>query len=144
MLAVGFMLLSAACGGGSTPVAPTPVVPSPTVSGVTVTSVNSRVFLGATEQMNATVTLSNGTTQTAAGTWGSDNTIVASVSSSGLVTGVSAGEATVYVDVPSMPRATKRIRALPTYAGTWIGTYLVITWCSPECLSTMTSAATMP
>jgi hypothetical protein len=126
-LTIGFILLSAACGGSNTPVAPTPVVPGPTVSTVTVTSMNATVFLGATEQMNATETLSNGITQTAVGTWGSDNTSVASVSSSGLVTGVGAGEATVYVDVASMPRATKRIRALPAYAGTWTGTYLVIT-----------------
>ena len=53
--------------------------------------------LGATSQMTATATLSNGTTQdvTAQATWQSANTAVATVSSTGLVTGVAAGSAAI-------------------------------------------------
>jgi hypothetical protein len=128
VLIVSVILLSAGCSGSATPVAPAPpVVPNQTVSGVTVSSPNSMVFIGFTEQMSATTTLSNGTTQAAAGTWGSDSTSMATISSSGLVTGEGPGEATIYFDVTSGPRGTKRIRALPSYAGAWTGTYLVMT-----------------
>jgi hypothetical protein len=71
--------------------------------------------------------LSNGTTQVAAGTWGSDSMSTATISSSGLVTGEGPGEATIYFDVTSGPHGTKKIRALPSYAGIWTGTYLVTT-----------------
>ncbi|MFC2169956.1 Ig-like domain-containing protein [Acidobacteriota bacterium] len=73
-------------------------VQTPTATAVTVTSPNSTIWVGQTEWMTATVTMSDGSTKTATGTWGSDNTSVATVNQSGLVTGVGAGNATIYID----------------------------------------------
>jgi len=78
--------------------------PPPTVSTVTVTSNRSTIFVGQTEQMTATVTMSDGTTKAASGTWGSDNTSVATVNQSGLATGVAPGDATIYFDATNATR----------------------------------------
>jgi uncharacterized protein YjdB len=72
--------------------------PTPTPTSVAITSPDSEIWVGQTEQMTATVTMSNGSTKAATGTWGSDNTSVASVNQSGLVTGVGAGSANIYMD----------------------------------------------
>ena len=81
----------------NTPTTPDPPA-APTITAVTVTSTNSTIWIGQTEQMTATVTMSDGTTKAATGTWGSDNTNVATVDQSGLVTGIATGEATIYID----------------------------------------------
>ena len=57
--------------------------------------------------------------QTDSGTWGSDNTDVATVDQNGMVTGVAAGEATIFVDVN--PRGELLIRVFPEFDGTWAG-----------------------
>jgi len=60
VLAVFFL----GCGKKSptTPTTPTPPSP-PTITGVTVTSDHSTIVVGNTEQMTATVTMSDGTTK---------------------------------------------------------------------------------
>ena len=75
-------MFAAACGSSTSP---------STVSSVAVTGAVPAV--GAQSQMVATATLSTGTTQdvTSSATWQSSNTAVATVTSSGLVTGVAAG-----------------------------------------------------
>lgn len=73
-------------------------VQKPTETAVEVTSARNTIYVGQREQMTATVTMSDGTTQTATGTWGSDNLSVAIVNQSGLVTGVGSGEVTIYID----------------------------------------------
>lgn len=115
-------MLASGCGGdgGGTPAAPTP-----TVTAVSVASANSLVFIGDTEQMTATATLTNGTPQAATGVWGSDNTNVATVgSTSGLATGAGSGEATIFIDTNGR-RGTKKLRILPNYAGSWSGSYAI-------------------
>jgi hypothetical protein len=77
----------------------TPDKPSPTSTLVTVSSPNSKIVIGQTEQMTATVTMSDGTTKPATGTWGSDAPSVAVVNQSGLVTAIAVGSATIYIDV---------------------------------------------
>jgi Bacterial Ig-like domain (group 2) len=87
------------------------------------------VFIGATEQMTASATLTNGTPQTPACTWGADAPAVASINpATGLVTAVASGNVTVWCDA-SGRRGTKLLRILPNYAGTWSGSYF-ITGCS--------------
>ena len=76
-----------------------PEISDPTQTGVTVTSSKSTIWVGQTDQMTATVTMSDGSTKAATGTWGSDNTSVATVNQSGLVTAVSSGAATIYIDL---------------------------------------------
>lgn len=82
------------------------------------------VFIGSAVQFEARETLSNGTTRTATNaTWGSDAPAVATVSPTGLVTAVAAGEATIFADVN--PRGTLLIRVFPNFGGTWAGSEVV-------------------
>jgi uncharacterized protein YjdB/glycosidase len=67
-----------------------PVVP---VTGVSVTPTTATVKAGLTIQLSATVAPANATNQNV--TWTSGNTAVATVSTTGLVTGVAAGTATI-------------------------------------------------
>jgi len=83
------LMVASACSKGANPVKPT------TVSSVTVTGTAPNV--GATAQLSAVATFSDGTTQsvTSQATWTSSNPSVANVSGTGLVAGVSAGAATI-------------------------------------------------
>ena len=91
-----------ACNGKST-TAPTTTPPTPTTTpppALTVTAVTisgTAPAIGQTSQLTATATMSNGSAQdvTAEATWRSSNTSVVIVSSSGVATGVAAGEADV-------------------------------------------------
>lgn len=108
------LVLGVACSGdgNGNPLAPT---------SVSITSAsNATFFIGATLQLEAQATLSDGTTRVAtAVTWGSDAPGVAIVSATGLVTAVAAGEVTIFADVN--PRGTMRLRVLPDFNGTWHG-----------------------
>ena len=100
--------------GGSTPTAPTNFT-------ITVTSPNTNVLFGATEQMTATA--SDGRVLT--GTWSTDNTSVATVSTTGLVTPAGAGQATVIFSASTGQSGTKLLRGLPSLSGTFTGNYSV-------------------
>ncbi|MCG2814490.1 MAG: Ig-like domain-containing protein, partial [Candidatus Aminicenantes bacterium] len=102
------------------PTAPDIPDPTPTPTAVTVTSNNSTIYVGQTEQMTATVTMSNGTTKAATGTWGSDNTNVATVNQSGLVTGIAAGDATIYCDAEGL-RGTKKLTVRSLWSRSGVG-----------------------
>ncbi|HTT06490.1 MAG TPA: PilC/PilY family type IV pilus protein [Steroidobacteraceae bacterium] len=69
------------------------VVPLPTLSSITVTPANQTIYVGATQQYTATGKYSDGSTQnlTASVTWTSSAGAVASISSGGLATGITAG-----------------------------------------------------
>lgn len=90
VIAVAF----ARCGGGGTSSTSTPATPTPTVTGITITGPSTPTKPDDTAQFTATAVLSDGTTQTATtqATWQSSNTTVATVSSSGMVTALAAGE----------------------------------------------------
>jgi hypothetical protein len=117
LLVVGAVLAAAiasACGQSEVPTGPTnAAVPSPPrVSSVTVTtSTTSFIARGQTQQLAAQATLTNGFVENRASTatWQSDNTGVASVSSSGLMTVGSEGEATVSATLEGQ-RGTLRVR----------------------------------
>lgn len=79
------------------PVWPTPLTPS-SVTSIAVSGYNGDITsLGQTVQLKATATMSHGGSVdvTNAASWASDVTGVARVSSSGVVTSVSAGDATI-------------------------------------------------
>lgn len=107
-----------ACGGGSDS---GPAGATATTTAVSVSlPAGSTVFIGTSVQLEARETLSDGTTRTATNvTWGSDAPSVATVSQTGLVTGVAAGEATIFADVN--PRGTLLIRVFPSFEGSWTG-----------------------
>lgn len=75
----------------------TVTVTSATITGITVTAVTSTITSGASTQYTAIATLSDGTTQdvTNFATWTSNSTGVASVGSTGTVTGAGGGSATI-------------------------------------------------
>src|SRR6266704_5163627 len=87
LLAVAAVLLLATCHNEG---------PHATVASVTVTPRTLTVAVGATAHLTATPKDANGTVLTGrVVTWASDNTAVATVSSTGLVTGVTQGQATI-------------------------------------------------
>ena len=65
------------------------------VTGVSLNKTSSTIYAGKTEQLTATVSPDNATSKNV--TWSSSDTEVATVSSSGLVTGVSEGTSTITV-----------------------------------------------
>ena len=112
-------LLAVACNGdGGGPTAPS----ASTTSSVSVTypSEHGTIYIGDEVQFQATVSSGSGTQPATNATWQSDAP-VASVSSSGLVTAVSAGEATISAEVPAGGRGSVRIRVFPEFHGHWEG-----------------------
>ena len=106
-------LFTASCHHSSPPAAPAATLSSVAVSG-------TAPAVGATAQFSATATFSDGTTQsvTAQATWASSDTTVASVSSSGLVSGVAPGGADIsatYQNVTGRARVTIVRPVVPTY-----------------------------
>jgi hypothetical protein len=92
--AVLFSLLLWSCGGDSSPTAstPTPVATSITLSEASL----SFTSLGTTSQLSATVKDQNGATMASATVmWATSDAAVATVSSTGLVTSVTYGTATI-------------------------------------------------
>jgi len=70
-------------------------VPVVNVTGVTVSPTSASIKAGLTQQLSAVIAPSNATDQSV--TWTSSNTAIALVNSTGLVTGVAAGSATITV-----------------------------------------------
>ena len=105
-----------ACGDGKSPVAP-----AANVTGLTITlAADGPIYIGAATQLQATETLSDGTTRAAAPAWSSDTPTVATVSQAGIVTATGAGETTIAADSDGR-RTTVRIRVYPNVNGTWSG-----------------------
>ena len=121
LLAVACLLLAVACNGdGGGPTARSPG----TTSSVSVTypADHGTIYIGDQVQFQATVSSSGGGTQAAASAvWASDAPAVVTVSASGLVTAVSAGEATISAEVSAGGRGSVRIRVFPQFHGHWEG-----------------------
>jgi hypothetical protein len=113
------VLAVAACGGSGTG-------PSATTSSVTVSDQGSgTIFIGNSRQFLATERLSDGMMRSAPNaTWRSDAPTVATVSASGQVTAIAAGEATITAEVN--PVGSLRIRVFPSFGGSWRGTDLAV------------------
>ncbi len=71
------------------------VAPALVVATVTVSPATSSIIVGATQQFTATGKDANGAVVSTTFTWTSSNSLVATVSASGLATGVAAGSATI-------------------------------------------------
>ena len=116
-------LLLVGCGDGNDQGNPTAPTPTPTSVSVTFPA-GGTFFIGRSVQFEARETLSNGTTRLAtSATWGSDAPGVATVSSTGLVTAVSPGEATIFANVDT--QGVLRIRVFPGFGGTWAGSEVI-------------------
>ena len=117
-------LLAVACNGdGGGPAGPSPVSPGTTSSvSVTYPADHGTIYIGDRVQFQATVPSSGGGTQAATNAaWASDAPAVATVLPSGLVTAVSAGEATISAEAPAGARGSLRIRVFPQFHGHWEG-----------------------
>jgi hypothetical protein len=112
-LGVALLVAVSACKGSST-------APGTDDFAIAVTSPSSDLFLGASQQMTATA--SNG--RTLAGTWGTDNAAVATVTELGVVTAVSSGQANIFF-IAEGRQGTTLIRALPNLAGNFTGNYRI-------------------
>jgi len=91
------VLLLLACGdSGTTPTSP-PTTPTPVATSITLSATSlSFSSLGETSQLSATVKDQNGATMSGASvTWSSSSASIATVSSTGLVTSVADGTATI-------------------------------------------------
>jgi hypothetical protein len=108
VLPVAVALFLASCGGRQpsaptsptptpAPSVPTPSPPSPTVMSVSVTSVPAPAYPGQSMQLMARAAFSNGTSQdvTSQATWDSSNAVVATVSSTGLLSTAGIGSADI-------------------------------------------------
>lgn len=114
----GLWVATVGCGGSSPP------APTPTTTSVSVTYPGGTIFIGNAVQFEARETLSDGTSRTATNvTWASDSPAVATVSATGLVTAMSAGEVTI--SAGTNPTGTMRIRVYPSFGGMWAGTEVV-------------------
>jgi hypothetical protein len=111
--------LAGACGkDGGSPAAPS----APQISAITVTGPDL-VTLGRTASYNAAMTGGS-----AACSWGDDAPQVGTISSTGVLTGVGNGKVTIWCDAAGL-RGTKLIQVLASYAGSWVGSY-VVTGCA--------------
>jgi len=109
-LVVGIALfLTPGCGGDSSSGPATPSAVAPTITGTT-----DMVYIG----QRVTFTAS-GTSVT----WGGDSPSVATVdAATGVVTGIGTGRVTIWAENTG-GRATRLLRVLPSYNGTWSGSY---------------------
>ncbi len=123
-LVCGVAGAASACGSsGASTLSPSLL---PTVTGVTL-AVNPP-GVGASNSASGAATLSNGTSAAVSTGYTSDAPLVATITSAGVITGVSIGDVTLSLDYQGF-HASKKVRVLPNYNGTFIGTY-VITSCA--------------
>ncbi|HEY3547203.1 MAG TPA: Ig-like domain-containing protein [Propionicimonas sp.] len=125
------------CGGSSAPGSPSGPSPSiPVVSSVTVTSTGTvSPNVGISVQLKATVSFSNGSTQdvTTLATWRSSNVAVATVSATGLLSAVAAGQAditAVYQAVTGTWHITVTPAPPANIAGAYTATFTASSSCS--------------
>jgi hypothetical protein len=90
------LAMAASCSGSRTPSAPSSQPPPTPSVVVRVTGVPGTLYPGQSAQLTATAESASGTqTVTSTATWQSSNASVAAVSSSGVLTGLTAGEADI-------------------------------------------------
>lgn len=119
-------LIATACGGDSSPSAPSPTTAAaaaPTVSALRIDGLDA-LRTGMSTNYTATVTLSNGTTQTVTPTWSSSSSSIALVDSNGRVTGQSHGQATLTATHQGVS-TTKAVSVVANFGGQWSGIYVM-------------------
>jgi hypothetical protein len=115
-----FVVTLCACGGNKSPTAPDQGLH---VTSLTLTPGTDFMTVGQTADLSLQATWSNGRQETMQGTWGSDNTHVATVSA-GHVEALAPGQVTISAEC-THGRATRVVRVVPEYRGSWMGAYTV-------------------
>lgn len=112
--------LPAAC--GSKPSALSPSLGVSTITGLTLSV--SVAGVGSTVQQAGMLALSNGHVVAAPSGYTSDTPSVATITPAGAMTGISIGDVTISVEYQGF-RASQKVRVLPSYNGTFSGTYTI-------------------
>ena len=99
-------------------------------TGLTMSPATDLIKINGSETFALNAAMSDGSSRAVSGIWASDATAVATVDSSGRVTGRAAGEATISGDAQGL-RATRRLRVVPDYQGDWRGGW-AITACTAD------------
>lgn len=107
---------------GKTPVAPSQTA-APTVTGLAINGVDA-VLTGSVTSYTVTATLSDGTTQTVTPTWSSSDPGVGRVDSTGRLDGRAHGSTNLIASYSGRD-ASKTVRVVNNYAGTWTGQYVI-------------------
>ena len=110
------VLVVIGCGGE-------PTKPSATTTAVTVT-LPSPLIATKTAQASATASMSDGQATPVTTGWRSDVPTIATVTETGLVTGLTNGSANIYV-LSGGRQGTATLRVVPNYQGQWRGSYVV-------------------
>jgi uncharacterized protein YjdB len=132
-VAAGSATITATCSGktGTSSITVTPV--PPVVTTVTVAPMSASIVAGATTTLHATVKDQNGNAMTGQTvTWSTNNAVAATVNSSGIVTGVTAGTATITatssgktgtssITVTAVPPVVTTVIVTPTSASIIVG-----------------------
>jgi Big-like domain-containing protein len=118
--ALGVVVLTAACGGVNT----TPTTTSaPTL--LTITPATALIIIGRSQTLSAFVVLADGSGHTIQAEWSIDRPTVATIESTGILTGVGPGIAVITAKA-SGRIATQSVRVLPNYDAVWDGSARVV------------------
>lgn len=129
---LALLAVNAACGGGAnTPTAPTVQgPPAVTATGLAVSATARVLLTGRTARLSATATLSDGTTRAVTPTWSSGASSIVLVDSSGTVTAIGTGSATITATAEGRT-ATVDVRGIPDWSGNWLAEYDHVTCTVP-------------
>jgi len=107
-VAPGAATVTATLSGVSGSAALTVAAPPPSLTSISVTPADPRFPAGSTQQFTATATYSDGSTSdiSASASWSSSDPSIATISSSGLATGVASGSTTITAALDSISGAT--------------------------------------
>jgi hypothetical protein len=117
------MLAAAAC--DHPPTQPTTVVPDTKPTLLTITPSTSLLKVGTSETFSAFAVFPDGSGQSVVAQWSIDQSAVAMVQSTGVLTALGAGAATITARYRERS-ASQSLRVIPDYAGTWEGTIAVV------------------
>lgn len=122
VLCLALLIGVAGCGKkSSSPVTPTTTV---TTASVSITTTADMLTIGEAVAFTASATMSDGTTRTITPAWVSSSAGVATVDAAGTVRGIGSGQTTITITYDSR-QATRTIRVVPDYGGSWSGEYAV-------------------
>lgn len=128
-VAAGSTTITASLSGvsGTAQITVTSSSPTKTITSIAVTPNNASFATGSTEQFTATATYSDGSTGdvSSTATWTSSNTSVATISSSGLATGVASGSTTISAALNGVTGSTSATVTIASGAGVNITTWHV-------------------
>lgn len=111
-----------ACGGGGGGGGSTG--PSSNPNSLAISPGTEMLRIRATETFAATLTYSNGTTQAVTPTWGSSSPTVATIDANGRATAVASGTTSLTAQHSGLT-ASRGLRVVPDYQGTWNGRTIV-------------------